>query len=76
MTTAALSMIVGKHEKTGKTHIDVAEITFQFMGHKVQVYMAHHIQVDIDDIKQPTIFKRDASLLQILYYIEELLCEN
>lgn len=66
-----LKVFTSKHPKTGKKHIDVAEITMSYKGHKVQIYMGSNIQVDVDDLKISGFFKRDAPLLQVLYHIEE-----
>lgn len=66
---STLNLHVSKNKKTGKRSIEVAEITFQHKGKKIQIYMAHHVQVEIDNVKCKRTFERSVPLLQILYFI-------
>ena len=66
---STLQFEISKHPKTGKRSIEMAEITFSIKGRKVQIYLAHHVQVDIGNVRRSRTFERSVTLLQLLYYI-------
>lgn len=66
---STLQLKISKHPKTGKRSIEMAEITTSFKGKKIQIYMANHVQVEINDVKCTRTFERSVPLLQVLYYI-------
>ena len=66
---STLNMHVARHPKTGKKSVEVAEFTFLYRGKKVQIYMANHVQIEINDVPYPRTFDRSVPLLQLLYYI-------